>query len=171
MAPEKAFRIRRRSGIEACPDVWQVFKGVPVRFSHSTNHLLLSFSVSVHEKGENETILFMEGSEENDKAALKESGKAVEKNSKKFESISAGQVRGLQVLHFEVSEKDKTYTLVMGWSAENAKAIENLETGGDGKEKPKVGDPKKPDEDKKPPIDKKIEDKKATSDDAKKFLP
>lgn len=117
----------------------------------------LKEKVSVHEKGDNETILFMEGSEENDKDALKESGKAVEKNSKQFESISEGEVRGLQVLHVEVSDKDKTYTLVLGWSAENAKATEKID---DGDKKPEERPSKKPDE-----------EKTATSDDAKKFLP
>ena len=136
----------------------------------------LKEKVSVHENSDKETILFTEGSEENDKEALKESGKTVDKTSKKFESISQGQVRGLQVLHLEVSANGKTYTLVFGWSAENAKAVEKIEKGADGKDEPKAGDPKKSDEVKKPdevrkPIDKKIEDKKVTSDDAKKFLP
>lgn len=131
----------------------------------------LKEKVSVHTKTEDETILFLEGSEENDKEALKESGKAVEKTSKKMESISEGFVRGLQILHVEINDKDKTYTLVKGWSAESAKAIEKIEKGGDSKVKPKEGDLKKPEEAKKPPIDKKVEDKKVTSDDAKKFLP
>jgi hypothetical protein len=122
-----------------------------------------------------ETITLLEGSEDNSKDdALKESGKAVEKSSTKFASISAGLVRGLQVLHVEVSDKDKTYTLVMGWSAENAKATERIENGD---KEPKDGESNKPDESSttskevKKVLDKKIESKKVTSDDARKFLP
>ena len=130
----------------------------------------LKEKVSIHEKSEEERIYFIEGSEENDKETLKASGKKVDKKTKRFESISEGQVLGLQVLHLEVSDKDKTYTLVMGWSAENAKAIEKIEKEGDSKDKPKDGDSNKPGESKKT-LDKKIEDKKVTSDDAKKYLP
>jgi len=129
----------------------------------------LKEKVSVHEKGENETILFIEGSEDNDKAALKESGKAVEKSTKKFESISEGMVRGLQVLHLEVSDKDRTYTLLMGWSADNAKAAEKVGNGEVGT-RLKDGGSKKAEESRRP-SDRKIEDRKVTSDDAKKFLP
>lgn len=118
-------------------------------------------------QGQNdETITLMEGNEDNSKDdALKESGKAVEKTSTRFLSISQGLVRGLQVLHFYVSDKDKSYTLVMGWSADNARATENIENG-DRKSKPDESSKAKA----KKPLDKKIEDKKATSDDAKKFL-
>src|ERR1700683_2411967 len=41
----------------------------------------LKTSVSVHVKNEEETILFLEGNEGNDKDALKESGKAIEKTT------------------------------------------------------------------------------------------
>jgi hypothetical protein len=130
----------------------------------------LKEDISVHEKSEDETILFVEGSKENDEEALKESGKAVEKTGKKIESVCRGLVRGLQVLHVEVSGEDKTYTLVMGWSAEDATGtkgvgeINDSDTTKAGAEKPASGHAEK-----KP--DKKIEDKQETSDDAKKFLP
>jgi hypothetical protein len=115
----------------------------------------LKEKVILCEKNEEETILFLEGSEGNDQVALKESGKSVEKTGKKFVSVSQGLIRGLQVLHFEVSGKDKTYSLLMGWSAENAKATEKLEKGDNGKNKKS----------------RLIKDQKATSDEAKKFLP
>ena len=129
----------------------------------------LKEKVRVHEKSENETILFIEGSEDNDNEALKESGKAVEKNTKKFQSISEGMVRGLQVLHLEVSNKDQTYTLVLGWSADDAKAAEQAEKGNVGTTSKDAG-PKKQGESK-TAKDKNIEDKKATSEDARRFLP
>lgn len=126
----------------------------------------LKEKVDVHEKSESETILFLEGKEGNDKNALQESGKSVDKASTKFASSSQGLVRGLQVLHLEVRDKDKTYTLVMGWSAETAKATEKIEKGGDSGSK---GDNAKNAGSK--TSDKKLEDRKVTSDDAKKFLP
>jgi len=84
-----------------------------------------------------------------------------------MDSIAEGLVRGLQVLHVEVSDKDKTYTLVLGWDAKTAAATNGVE---------KTNETGKPDDAKsdggaKTPGDKKIEDKKATSDDAKSFLP
>jgi hypothetical protein len=111
----------------------------------------LKEKVSVHETTDDEAILFLEGSEGNDKDALKESGKAVEKTSKKMGSVAEGLVRGMQLLHTETSGKDKTYTLVYGWERKTAQATKKVR------------------EDSKAP-DKKIEDKKATSKEAKKFL-
>jgi hypothetical protein len=133
----------------------------------------LKEKATVVQSQNDETITLLEGSEESGKEdALKESGKAVEKTSTTFRSISNGLVRGLQVLHFDVSDKDKTYTLVMGWSADNAKATQDV-TSGD--KKPSEGETKKAEgsgkASAKKPIDKKIEDKKVTSEDAKKFLP
>lgn len=149
----------------------------------------LKEKVSVHSKSEEETILYLEGSKDNDEEALKESGKAVEKNSEKMESISEGLVRGLQMLHVEVNSDEKTYTIVMGWSAETAKATKKVSEDLKDSE-PKGRDAKKPGTDPKSggtetpdaktpgkeptakkPIDKTIKDKKVTSDDAKKFLP
>ena len=121
----------------------------------------LGEKVSVHQTTDEETILFIEGSEDNDKDALRESGKAVEKSTKKIESVSQGVVRGLQSLHVEVNADDKTYTVVLGWEAKTADAAKEL--GSPGKD---GADPKK-----KKPADKKLDGKKATSPDAKKFLP
>lgn len=126
--------------------------------------------VDVHQKSENETILFLEGSEENDKETLKESGKSVEKNSKRLESVAGGFVRGLQVLHVEIVEKEKSYILVMGWDAETARKIEKIgEQNPGGKKDSSGGSTEQKDGGKK--LDKTITDKKLTSTDAKKFLP
>jgi hypothetical protein len=144
----------------------------------------LKEKVSVHETTDDETILFLEGSEGNDKDALKESGKAVEKTSKKMESVAEGLVRGMQLLHTETSGNDKTYTLVYGWERKAAEATkkvrEDLNDESKDGTRPKAGNTPptgrkvaegadKSSPGKKAP-DKKIEDKKATSKDAKKFL-
>ena len=62
--------------------------------------------------------------------------------------------------------EDKTYTLVLGWSADTAKAAKKVEKGDD-EDDPKEKKPAKP----KKKSDKKIDDSKSTSDDAKKFVP
>lgn len=126
----------------------------------------LKEKVSVHVKSDDQTTLFLEGAEGNDKDALKESGKAVESTSKTMDSVANGLIRGLQVLQVAVSAKDRTCTVLMGWDAKNAAATGAVEkTNESGK--PDI-DSKKPDETK---PDKKIEDKVITTDDAKKFLP
>jgi hypothetical protein len=139
----------------------------------------LKEKVSVHEKSEAETILFIEGSEENDKDALRESGKSVEKQSKKMESISVGLVRGLQVLGSDVNSKEKTYTIVMGWDAKTAAAVKKVDADlKDSKEKKsdssvgKEKDEKKGETDKKKgeADKKKLQDKRSISPDLKKFF-
>ena len=47
------------------------------------------------ENSENETTLFLQGEEGKDKDALSEAGKAVEKNSDTYKSVSPGLIRGL----------------------------------------------------------------------------
>ena len=125
--------------------------------------------VSVYSKTEDETILFLEGSEQNDADTLKESGKSVEKTGKKIETIAEGLVRGLQVIHTEVTDKDKMLTVVYGWDAKTAEASKKVRKDLNSDDKSsgtKEGDSAK----KSGPKDKKIEDKKMTSEDAKKFL-
>jgi hypothetical protein len=122
----------------------------------------LKEKVSIHVKTDDQTTLFLEGAEGNDKDALKESGKAVESTIKTMDSVAEGLVRGLQVLHVEVSDKDKTYSIVLGWDAKTAAATNGVE---------KTNETGKPGGGAKKPNDKKIDDKNSTSDDAKKFLP
>jgi hypothetical protein len=107
---------------------------------------------TVYEKCEAETITLIEGTAGGDKDVLKKSGKAVEKTTTRYETVAEGLVKGLQVLHVEVSGDDKTYTVVLGWDAETAKAAGTVD--GDGK---KAGD-------------RKLDSKSATSDDARKFI-
>jgi hypothetical protein len=122
----------------------------------------LNEKLTVYEKSESETITLIEGAAGGDKDVLKESGKAVEKTTKRYETVADGLVKGLQVLHVEVSGDDKTYTVVLGWDAETAKAAGTVD--GDGKkEGGKEGDARKDG-------DKKIDSKSVTSDDAKKFI-
>ncbi len=65
----------------------------------------LKEKVSVHVKSDDQTTLFLEGAEGNDKDALKESGKAVESTSKTMDSVANGLIRGLQVLQVAVSAR------------------------------------------------------------------
>jgi hypothetical protein len=115
----------------------------------------LKAKVSVHERREDETILFLEGHEDNDKDALREAGKATEKTTVLFQSVAKGLVRGMQVKHFEINAKEATLTVVKLWKARTASAVKDVEK--DLKSPAKTGGKK--------PIDKKIEDKKVTIDD------
>jgi hypothetical protein len=129
----------------------------------------LGEAVIVCENAQNETTLFLQGEESNDKNAMSEAGKAVEKNSDTYKSISAGLVRGLQLLHAEVDAEDKECTVVYGWSLANAKAAKDAHTNDAGiDEKPAAADSghKKPSD----TSGKKIRSRKATSKDAGDFL-
>jgi hypothetical protein len=121
----------------------------------------LKGSVSVRLRTDDEAILFLEGREDNDKDALKESGKAVEKTSTKMESVARGLVRGLQLLHVEQSPRDKTYTVVYGWEAKTAEGTRRVkeinesdkkEPGEGAKGKPDSHGSDKPSKSKKAPI-------------------
>lgn len=121
----------------------------------------LGSKVEVHESDKNETTLFLEGSEENDKEALRESGKAVEKTSAEFKRISRSFIRGLQVVYREVSGKKKELTLVKKWRAKTAEAIEKIGKDGDKKDGARKDGAKK-DGGKRKKDDKVIEDEKTT---------
>lgn len=127
----------------------------------------LKSEVEVHAKNEEETILFLEGNEGNDKDALRESGKSVEKTSQTFQTRAKGLVRGLQVLGVDVDSKNKVYTLVMGWSAKTANATKRVQadlqddtpkTDGQGKGNTKTKG------------NKKIQDRKAVAPELDDFL-
>ena len=125
----------------------------------------LKEKVRVYVSSDEETVILLEGTgRAGGEDALKEAGKAVERTSKKLESVADGLVRGLQLLHMEVNEKDKTLTLVYGWDAATAKAAKAARKGLED------GDDKGGKTDGKPAADKAIEDKKVSSTDAKKFL-
>lgn len=136
----------------------------------------LKEKVSVRAGTDDETIVFLEGSEDNDKEALREYGKAVEKTTKKMDSIAEGVIRGCQLLHVETNGSDKMYTLVYGWDAKTAEATKKVKeiNDSDTKVAKKQGSDRKsstPVSETKQKDDKKIEDRKATSPDAKRFLP
>jgi len=131
----------------------------------------LKSKVSPYMSEEGETILLLEGSKDRDAKVEKQSGKAVEKSNSKMESIAEGMVRGIQILHTEVNGKDETLTIVYGWDAKTSEATKKVRKDLDSDEKETdstktdaiKGDPKSK-------TDKGIEDRKATSKDAKKFL-
>ena len=129
----------------------------------------LKEEVSVYQGREEENIILMEGSEEPDKETFKETGKAIEKSSTKIESISKGLVRGLQLLHKDISEDGKTLTLIKGWKSDMVEATKKVAADS------KSDEPAKPATGKeitgKKKIDKTIKGEKVTSDAAKEFLP
>jgi hypothetical protein len=115
----------------------------------------LKTRVSVHHGSEDETILFQEGKEGNDRDALREAGKATEKTTAKFQAIASGLVRGMQVKYLGVNAEEKTLTVVKLWKARTAGAVKDAEKD--------LGSPSRAGG--KKPIDRKIEDKKVTIDD------
>lgn len=129
----------------------------------------LKEEISVQETGEDETVILMEGSEGEVGDALTESGKSIEKTSKKMESVSKGLARGLQLLHKEVDGDEKTYSVVKGWKADTSEGTKKISisqskdspedsSSGEGKAKSKAKQ------------DKQIESESATSEDADEFL-
>jgi hypothetical protein len=109
--------------------------------------------VRVYEKVEDESVTLVEakGAGEDGPA---EAGKAVEKATRRFESVAAGLVRGARVLHAEVDGHGGTYTLVLGWDAATSRAAQRAEgvLKGAAERGRKVGN------------------KKETADDAREFL-
>lgn len=135
----------------------------------------LKEEISLYESNDEETVILLEGEEGSDDDSLKESGKSVEKSSKKMESLSKGLVRGLQVLHKDVDGEGKTFTIIKGWKADTAEGVKKVSADlasdePESKESKKGSDTasKEPKEKK---IDKDIESSSATSDDAADFLP
>jgi hypothetical protein len=131
----------------------------------------LKEEVLVFQSSDEETVFLLEGGETAEVDSLKESGKAVEKNSKKMESLSKGLVRGMQILHKQVDGEGKTYSIVKGWKADTAEGVKKVSSDLSSDEP--VGKGKKKDENKpsNKAIDKQIESGSATSDEASSFLP
>lgn len=86
----------------------------------------LKEEVSVYQSTEDETIILLEGtqSDSDEGSTLRESGKSIDKNSKKMESTAKGFVRGLTLLHKH--SDDKTYTIVKGWTRSNSQAVKKM---------------------------------------------
>jgi hypothetical protein len=128
-------------------------------------------AVMVCENANNEATLFIQGEEGNDKNAMSEAGKAVEKTSDSYKSVSAGLVRGLQLLHSDINAEDKEYTVVYGWSLANAKAAQHVGTHDPGiDEKPSASESSEKKPSGSDTSGKKIGSQKATSPDAGEFL-
>jgi hypothetical protein len=128
----------------------------------------LKEDVSVRQGQDDETVVLLEGMEEDGKdGGKKESGKAIEKNTTKFESVAKGLLRGLQIVYYDQDGKELTYTVVMKWSTKSNQAAAQAE-----KElnRPPDEDLKKPGgptgtPTKKPGEDKTIPSKKGVIDD------
>jgi hypothetical protein len=123
----------------------------------------LKAEVSIHEKTDDETVLFLEGNEGNDKDAVNESGKSIEKTATKMDRTAKGLIRGMQIVHVEIVSADKTYYLVKKWKLKSSEAVKKVEAGlkEDGKTTGGTGTKTTPSK----PIDKKIVDKKITIED------
>lgn len=135
----------------------------------------LKEKASIFSSSSEEDVVLMEGTESADANTKSEFGKAVDKNSKKMESVSEGIVRGLQPIHAETDGEGKTFSLVMGWKADTAEAVKKLAASlaSDETAKPKAQATKAPPQNSaaQPANDKSIKSSKVTSDDAKDFLP
>jgi hypothetical protein len=123
----------------------------------------LKAEVSIHEKTDDETVLFLEGNEGNDKDAINESGKSIEKTSTRMDRSAKGLVRGMKIAHVEIAAADKTYYLVKKWTLKNSEAVKKVEAGlkEDAKPDPKSGDTTT----KSKAVDKTLKDKKITIED------
>jgi hypothetical protein len=86
----------------------------------------LKQDVTIVENTDDETVTLLEGTEEDNQDALKESGKAVEKTDTKIKSISQGLVRGLQVLYVRTEGESKTLTVVEGWKADTSEQVKKV---------------------------------------------
>lgn len=131
----------------------------------------LKEEVSVYQSSDEETVTLLEGEETGEGDTLKESGKAVEKSSKKMESLSKGLVRGLQVIHKDVDGDGKNYTIVKGWKADNAEGVKRVAADMASDEPSEKGAKKESTGKKSGKLDKDIESGSATSDEASGFFP
>lgn len=137
----------------------------------------LKEEVSIYQIKDDETVILMAGKEGKDDDSLEELGKSVEKTGKNIDTLSKGIVRGLQIIHREIDANGKTYTVVKGWKADTAEAAKKVSAGlasdkPDQKGKNDRKDLSSPtDSVGKKKIDKEIESRSATSEDASEFLP
>ena len=138
----------------------------------------LKEEVTFFQSNEDETIFLMEGSEGDDDESLSETGKSIDKNSRKSGSISKGLVRGLQIIHKDVDSDGETYTVIKGWSARTAQGVKKVasDLASDEPESKKAeGKGKKGQADGKrsngKSLDKEYESSSVTSDAAEEFLP
>ena len=134
----------------------------------------LKQDVTVVENTDDETVTLLEGTEEDNKDTLKESGKAVEKTGSKMTSISQGLVRGLQVLDVKTDGESKTITVLKGWKATTAEGVKKVASDSkkDDPDSAEAGTSKSDSKEVKPKKgDKEIQDSESTSSDASDYLP
>jgi hypothetical protein len=130
----------------------------------------LTDKVEVRENTEEEDTLFLVGTEDNDKDALSEAGKSLDKRGDSYKAVAEGLVRGLTLLHADMNGDEKECTLVYGWSAANAKAAKHTATNDPGiDDKPSVAKDRSSG-DKGTTAAKKIRSTKATAKEAEDFL-
>jgi hypothetical protein len=83
----------------------------------------LKSKVSVAETDDSEDIVLLE----NDGGEVpKETGKAVEKTSRKMELYSEGLLRGLQIIHIDQDPDSETLTVIKGWKADTAEGTKKV---------------------------------------------
>jgi hypothetical protein len=105
-----------------------VTKAIEVATQRATNDAKAKFLQWLGEKAkvrvsqEDETIVLQEGTEDDKDGATRESSKAIEKNTTKFETVSKHLLRGLQMVYFEQQGKDKTYVVILKYSAKATEA-------------------------------------------------
>lgn len=124
----------------------------------------LKQDVIVHESADEENVILTEGKEGADHDTLTEAGKAVERNSKKMQTLSRALLRGLQVIHKEVDGSGKTYTIIEGWKADTAEGVKKVAAN-------LASDEPSSNKNSSNKIDKNIDNDSATSEDAKDFVP
>ena len=133
----------------------------------------LNGGVSVRQSADEDAVILIEGSEGADESQ-EASGKAVERSSKRMERVAQGLVRGLQLLHKTVDGDGKTYSVVMGWRADNAEGVKRI-SADLGKDEPSSGSDVAAAKDqggkgKQTKASKKIKSSNATSEDADEYL-
>jgi hypothetical protein len=87
----------------------------------------LKEKVSIEEKTETERVVKLETGEKG--GDLTESGKKISKNTEKYQTVSEGMVKGLQVLGYKtvsLNPKEKVYVMICGWDAATSKAVSGL---------------------------------------------
>ena len=132
----------------------------------------LKEEVQIRESSDEETIILLQGEDNGEATGATESGKSLERTTKRIESISAGMVRSLQILHKEVDADGKTLTVVKGWQREMSESSKELrESLQSDKQKPKSNSTPQPNIDSGDASGKdKLEDESATSPAAKSFF-
>jgi hypothetical protein len=101
----------------------------------------LKEGATIREGKSDETVIVLEGTaEEGKEGAPRETGRAIEKNTTKFQSVATGMIRGLQPVYYNQDGDGKMYIIVMKWSAKsNAAAAQVDKAIRSANKKPKKG--------------------------------